>query len=41
VKDIAIIRVQWDPKFLAIVPAINFNFHSETIEFEWLWLGIY
>ena len=38
---IATIRVEWDWRFLALIPALNLNFHSETVEFEWLWLGVY
>ena len=30
-----------DIKFIAILPALNINFHSKEIEFEWLCFGIY
>lgn len=30
-----------DLHFWAILPAINLNFHSKTLEFEWLCLAIY
>jgi len=30
-----------DSKFFAIIPAINLNFHSLTLEFEWLFFAIY
>lgn len=31
--------VDW--KFFAIIPALNINFHSKELEFEWLFIGIY
>jgi hypothetical protein len=30
-----------DTSFIALLPAINLNFHSSTLEFEWLIFGIY
>jgi len=30
-----------DVKFIALIPAININIHSKTIEFEWLIFAIY
>ncbi len=30
-----------DTKFIALLPALNLNFNSKTIEFEWLIFGIY
>lgn len=30
-----------DLKFWSIIPSINFNLHTRSIEFEWLCLGIY
>jgi hypothetical protein len=30
-----------DTKFIALLPALNLNFHSKTIEFEWLIFGNY
>lgn len=33
--------IDWDWKFFAILPAFNLNLHSCSVEFEWLWLGIY
>ena len=35
------IEVLWDWKFFAIIPAVNINLHSNSLEFEWLFLGIY
>lgn len=31
----------FDPDFFAIFPALNLNFHSWTLEFEWLFFGVY
>lgn len=36
-----IINITWDTSFFAILPAININLHSKTLEFEWTCLGIY
>lgn len=33
--------VDLDFGFWAILPAININRHSKSLEFEWLCLGIY
>jgi len=30
-----------DPNFWAILPAINFNLHSNSLELEWLCFGLY
>lgn len=30
-----------DPKFWAIIPAININIHSGSCELEWLCFGMY
>lgn len=35
------IEVFYDTEFWAILPAINLNLHSKTLEFEWLCFGIY
>ena len=37
----ACLSVVWDWGFFAIFPALNLNAHSNTLEFEWLWLGVY
>ena len=39
--SLATIRIEWDWQFVALVPAFNLNFHSDTLEFEWLCLGVY
>ena len=31
----------WGWKFFAILPALNVNMHSHSIEFEWLFFGLY
>ncbi len=36
-----IFNFDFDIKFFAIIPAINLNFHSITLEIEWLFFGIY
>ena len=33
--------IYWDWRFFAILPALNINIHSRSLEFEWLWLGVY
>lgn len=35
------VNVDIDFKFWAIIPAININFHSFSLEIEWLCLAIY
>jgi hypothetical protein len=30
-----------DFKFFAIIPAININLHSKSLEIEWLFWGLY
>jgi hypothetical protein len=35
------INLDWDWKFFAILPALNINIHSKSLEFEWLFLGVY
>ena len=30
-----------DTNFIALLPALNLNFHSKSIEIEWLIFGIY
>jgi hypothetical protein len=35
------VNIDKDFKFFAITPAINLNFHSSTLEFEWLFFAIY
>lgn len=35
------INLDIDFKFFAILPAINLNFGSKSLEFEWLFIGIY
>lgn len=30
-----------DIKFFALLPALNINLHSKTLEFEWLFFAIY
>jgi hypothetical protein len=30
-----------DYSFIALLPAINLNFNSSSIEFEWLIFGLY
>lgn len=32
---------EYDPHFWAIIPAININLHSSTLEFEWLCFAMY
>jgi hypothetical protein len=34
-------EVSIDFQFWAIIPALNINLHSNTIEFEWLCVAIY
>lgn len=36
-----ITEISWDWKFFAILPALNINIHSNCLEFEWLFLGVY
>ena len=37
-----LISIEWDWEFVAILPAVNLNFHNGfTFEFEWYCLGIY
>jgi hypothetical protein len=36
-----IIDVDFNPYFWAFIPAINANFHSKSLEIEWLFVGIY
>lgn len=33
--------IDLDFGFWAILPAININLHSKSLEFEWLCIGIY
>jgi len=35
------IDFELDTKFFAILPALNLNLHCSTLEFEWLFFGIY
>jgi hypothetical protein len=35
------VDVDIDINFWAILPALNFNLHSNNLEFEWLCFGIY
>ena len=30
-----------DTAFFAVLPAVNLNFHSGELEFEWLIFGVY
>ena len=32
---------EFDWRFFAILPAVNLNFYGCTLEFEWLFFGIY
>lgn len=34
------LQINWDWRFFALFPAFNFNGHSNSIEFEWLYLGV-
>lgn len=34
-------QITIDPKFWALIPALNINLHSGELELEWLCLGIY
>lgn len=34
-------KFEYDWQFFAIMPAININLHTKTIEFEWLFFAIY
>ena len=35
------VDIDLDFQFWAILPAININLHSKSLEFEWLCLGVY
>lgn len=35
------IKFYYDNNFIALIPAININFHFPQIEFEWLIFGLY
>ena len=35
------IHFEFNTKFFAILPALNLNFHSKSLEFEWLFFGVY
>lgn len=32
---------EFDTHFFAIMPSININRHSKSLEFEWLFFGLY
>ncbi len=36
-----IVELFIDIKFIAIIPALNINLHSKSLEFEWLIFAIY
>lgn len=38
---LASLTITWDWQFFALLPALNVNMHSSTLEFEWLFLGLY
>ena len=35
------LSVVFDSRFFAVLPALNINGHSRTLEFEWLFFGVY
>lgn len=35
------VAIDWDWQFFAILPALNINLHSDSLEFEWLWFAMY
>ncbi len=40
-STIWIFTFAFDPKFWVIIPGINLNFHSKTLEFEWMCFAMY
>ena len=38
---LARLTLVWDWKFFAVLPALNANMHSHSVEVEWLFLGVY
>ena len=35
------VDIDLDLNFIALLPAININLYSRSLEFEWLMLGVY
>lgn len=40
-KSSSVIAVDISPKFWALLPCVNINFHTREVEFEWLCFGVY
>ena len=40
-RPVVVLSYVFDRRFFAILPALNINMHSRTLEFEWLFFGVY